>query len=201
MKISNVYKLLLVALVIGACDPLTDVNKDIEANKTFVDDLIYTLTDDDYELAGENFGSYSDIDDVKATVPVILGTNFPALVKTSSALVSYKFYNGSSPDLNGTHHMATVSDEDYDALGFIYGSFDNATSDVADWANYKYPDAQDGDHADVLAAISLAEDRLYLHHPQCHRGGVCAGHHGLAGHSAGYHDNYHCSDIGGHRCR
>ena len=150
MKISNIYILFLVAFIIAACDPLNDVNKEIEDGKTFVDDLIYTLTDDDYELAGESYGTFSDIEDVKANVPLVLKTNFPALGKNSSALVSYLFYNGSSPDLNGTNHVATVTAEDYDALGYSFPNFSSDyPSDVAEWANYKYPDAQDGDHADV----------------------------------------------------
>ena len=150
MKISNLYILLLAAFTIVACDPLADVNKEIEGSTTFVDDLVYSLTDDDYDLAGEGFGTFSNIDDVKEQVPLILKTNFPALGKNSSALVSYEFYNGSSPDLRGTNHVATVSAQDYEDLGYSYPNFsDNYGPDVAEWANFKYPDAEDGDHVDV----------------------------------------------------
>ena len=149
MKISYLYTFLLAALVLIACDPLKEVDEEIKNNTSFVQDIDYTMNEDDYELAGEPYGNFSDIEDVKTQVPLVLAANFPALGKSSSALVFYEFYNGSSPDLRGTKHVETVSDADYEALGFIYGSFDNATSDVADWANYKYPDAEDGDHADV----------------------------------------------------
>ena len=150
MKISNIYILILVGLVIIACDPLNDVSKEISENTTFVDDLNYTLTDDDYDLVDQGFGNFSNIEDVKEGVPVILSNNFPALGKNSSALVSYEFYNGSSPDLRGTNHVATVSSDDYDALGFRFGNFSSDyQGDVETWANYKYPDAEDGDHVDV----------------------------------------------------
>lgn len=150
MKISNIYILFLVGLVIIACDPLKDVSKEVENNQTFVDDLVYTLTDDDYDLVDQGFGSFSDIEDVKADVPVILSNNFPALGKTSSALVSYQFYNGSSPDLRGDNVVTTVTSEQYQALGFTFGNFSsNFAGDVEVWANTYYPDGQDGDHIDV----------------------------------------------------
>jgi hypothetical protein len=149
MKISYLYTFLLATLVLIACDPLKEVDEKINDNSTFVQDIDYTLTEDDYELVDERYGSFSDIEDVKTQVPVILAANFPALGKSSSALVFYEFYNGSSPDLRGTKHVDTVSEADYEALGYKYGSFDNATSDVVGWANYKYPDAEDGDYADV----------------------------------------------------
>ncbi|MEN8247793.1 MAG: hypothetical protein ABFS32_02585 [Bacteroidota bacterium] len=151
MKISNIYILLLAALVIVACDPLSDVNKEIEDNKTFVDDLIYTLTDDDYELADESYGTFSNIEDVKAKVPLILKTNFPALGKNSSALVSYEFYNGSSPDLGGDYTELTVPSEDYDLFHGkdTYDNFGNPDEEVAEYANWKFPDAGDGDYADI----------------------------------------------------
>lgn len=150
MKISNIYILFLVGLVIIACDPLKDVSKEISESTTYVDDLIYTLTDDDYDLVDQGFGNFSNIDDVKAGVPVILSANFPALGKNSSAFVSYAFYNGSSPDLRGTNHVATVSAQDYEDLGYRFPNFSsNYGPDVAEWANFKYPDAEDGDHVDV----------------------------------------------------
>lgn len=150
MKISNIYLLFLVGLVIIACDPLKDVSKEVTDGKAFVDDLVYTLTDDDYDLVDQGFGSFSDIEDVKRDVPVILSNNFPALGKNSSALVSYAFFNGSSPDLRGDNTVTTVTTEQYDQLGFTFGNFSSDyQGDVEEWANTFYPEGQDGDHIDV----------------------------------------------------
>ena len=112
MKISYLYTFLLAALVLIACDPLKEVDEEIKNNTSFVQDIDYTMNEDDYELAGEPYGNFSDIEDVKTQVPLVLAANFPALGKSSSALVFYEFYNGSSPDLRGTKHVETVSDAD-----------------------------------------------------------------------------------------
>jgi len=150
MKISNILILFLALMAIVSCDPLKDVTEEIEASTTFVDDLDYTLTDDDYDLVDESFGSFSSDQAVRDAVPIILANNFPALGKNSSALVHYQFYNGSSPDLNGDNIVATVTAQDYDDLGYSYPNFSSEyQSEVEEWANFKYPDGWDGDHIDV----------------------------------------------------
>jgi len=149
-----IYKIGLIAFVLlaVACDPLEDEINSLD--KTISDDFEYTLTDDDYETADDacgcaRFGNFSSEDDVKANVPIILTDVFPALGNGSSAIITYKFFNGSSPDLRGTYTVVTVPAQDYLDLGFSFGNFGNVDNDVAEWANWKYPNAEDGDYADV----------------------------------------------------
>ena len=151
MKISKLYMLIMAAVVIVACDPMKETYDEMDANPTsIVNDIEYTLTEDDYDLADAPFGNFSSEEDAKIGVPLVLNERYPQLGKGSSAIAYYDMYNGSSPDLRGTNHVETVSDEDYQALGFTFGNFSsNYQEDVATWANYKYPDARDGDHADV----------------------------------------------------
>jgi len=146
--------LVSVAVLSFSCDPLEDDINAIKANKVEVQDLVYTLTEDDYDFADDicdcsGFGSFSSDEDVKVNVSLILTENFPALGKGSSAIVTYDFFNGSSPDLRGDLQEFTVTDEEYDALGFGFGNFSNLSNDIPKYAEFKWPDAGDGDYMDI----------------------------------------------------
>lgn len=149
------YSYLLIGIVlINSCDSLNDDIEEINEDLTFVKDMTYTLTDEDYDTSDEacgcsGFGSFSSDDDVKEGVPVILNANFPALGTGSTALVTYQYFNGSSPDLRGTLWSYTVTDAEYTELGFNYGNFSDLSSDLPLYANLKQPDAGDGDFMDV----------------------------------------------------
>lgn len=156
MKLNKIYitALALVAMISISCDPLEEEINEINASISEVQDLEYTLTDDDYDLADEacdcaGFGNFGSEDDVKAYVPLVLNSNFPALGEGSSAIVTYAFFNGSSPDLRGDYEEHTVSADEYDALGFNFGNFDDLSEDIPLYANYKWPDAGDGDYMDI----------------------------------------------------
>lgn len=156
MKLNKIYitALALVAMISISCDPLEDEINEIEASNTEVQDLEYTLTDDDYDIADEacscsGFGNFSSEEDVKANVPLILNANFPALGEGSTAIVNYDFFNGSSPDLRGDSTGYIVTDEEYDELGFGFGNFSNLEEDIPVYAEFKQPDAQDGDFMDI----------------------------------------------------
>ena len=100
MKNLRIQFLVITVLLFGACDPLEDELSIIEAqNSVPTADIEYTLTEDDYETADEvcecaGFGSFSDEEDVKVGVPVVLADVFPALGNGSSAIVTYDFFRG-----------------------------------------------------------------------------------------------------------
>ncbi len=156
MKRFKIYSLIiaLMAMVSVSCDPLEDEINEIEANVSITKDVEYTLTDDDYETADDEcscsgFGSFSSEEDVKTYIPVILDDVFPALGRQSSALVKYKFFNGSSPDLRGTEFTYTVTAQEYEDLGYGFGSFDDLSGDIPAYASFKEPNAEDGDFMDI----------------------------------------------------
>ncbi len=151
MKLKNIYMLLLATIIIVACDPNKEIYEKMDSEFSFSNEITYTLTDDDYDLVDEGFGTFSSIDAVKTKIPTILANNFPALGKGSSAVVSYEFYNGSSPDLRGTYTEFTVPDGDYDLFHGrdTFDNFGNATSDVLDYVNWKGFEGEDGDYMDI----------------------------------------------------
>jgi len=150
------YAAAIVTLALVSCDPLEGVYEELDANKTEAvsADLAFTMTDDDYETADDacscaRFGNFSSEDDVKAGVPAVLSSNHPGLGLGSTAAVTYDFYNGSSPDLRRDYYVYTVTDAEYDALGFRFGNFSNLSRDVPAYAELKEPGAWDGHYMDV----------------------------------------------------
>ena len=150
------YAAALVALVLVSCDPLQDVYDELDesASELVSADLAFTMTDDDYETADDacdcaRFGNFSSEDDVKVGVPAVLSSNHPGLGQGSTAVVTYDFYNGSSPDLRGDYYEYTVTDAEYDELGFRFGNFSDLSKDIPLYADYKEPGAWDGHHMDI----------------------------------------------------
>ena len=147
---------LLAIAVVWSCDPLEDDIDKINEDFAFSDEVVFTLDSDDYETADDacdcaRFGSFSSEDDAKVGVAAVLGSKFEGLGAGSSAIVTYKFFNGSSPDLNGTNTVVTVPSEDYDLLNGYDGfdNFGNPDSDVVEWVNWKGYEGEDGDYIDV----------------------------------------------------
>jgi len=178
MKISKIYILLLAAIVIVACDPLEDVNKEIEDNFAYTNDISYTLVEDDYSDMGQDFPNFSSEDDATSLIPAFLGDRFPALGNGSSALVNYDIYRGSEPGISQYTKADTyeVSTADYASVdvaageaGFFNNSFtseDNIptilSSNVASPAdgdlvavNYEYASIE---YADISGVVIFSED-------------------------------------------
>ncbi|WP_370089741.1 hypothetical protein [Ekhidna sp.] len=154
MKKINIILAALLLVSFWGCEPLEDEIKLVEEQTVITKDLVYTLTDDDYDVADDacdcsGFGSFSSEAGVKVGIPAVLDNNFPALGKGSSAVVTYNFYNGSSPDLNGTEFTYTVTAQEYTDLGYNFGSFDDLSGDIPTYASFKEPNAEDGDFMDI----------------------------------------------------
>ena len=159
------YAAAIVALALMSCDPLEDVYKelDMDATDKISSDVSFTMTDDDYETADDacgcaRFGNFSSEDDVKVGVPAVLSSNHPGLGKGSTAVVTYDFYNGSSPDYKRDRDAPydylyfssdTVMDAEYDELGFRFGNFSDLSKDIPLYADFKEPGARDGYFMDI----------------------------------------------------
>ena len=155
MKKIYILFLSIILVVVQACDPLADEIEVIDEESRIPSaDVIYTLTEDDYETADDEcdcagFGNFSSDEDVRSAIPIVLTDVFPALGDGSSALVTYEFFNGSSPDLRGNESDYTVTDAEYEALGFGFGNFSDLDEDIPVYANFKEPNAEDGDFMNI----------------------------------------------------
>ncbi|MEO9475788.1 MAG: hypothetical protein ABJG41_09645 [Cyclobacteriaceae bacterium] len=147
----KIYNIILGLALISTfgCEPLGDTYDELDATDPgLVLDFDYTLTEDDYELVDNSFPNFGGEDEAKEKVPTIMAANFGHLGNGSSAVVTYDVYNGSSPYF-GSGSEVTVSEADYDALGYSYGNFDDLDEDLPIFAAYKMPDASTGAYIDV----------------------------------------------------
>lgn len=78
-------------LVFTSCDPLEDINAEIDAatNNPIVGDVIYTLTAEDYESLDLSKSYFDDNDIAKAMIPAFLTDKYPVWGNKSSAFISY----------------------------------------------------------------------------------------------------------------
>jgi len=115
-----IYLIMVLGIVFTACEPMEDINADIDAkDNPIVGDALYTLTDEDYDALDLGYGSFSSIDDAKTKLPSFLNDLYPAWGKGSSVLVSYKLYIGNAPGI-GDYSYADkyqLNDDDYANAG------------------------------------------------------------------------------------
>jgi hypothetical protein len=111
------------SMVFTSCEPLETINAEIDANPSpIVGDVIYTLTDEDYDALELSDGSFNSEDNAKAAIPAFLTDKYPAWGKNSSVLLGYKLYIGSAPGVSDYTSAADfrLANTDYP------GSTDNA---------------------------------------------------------------------------
>ncbi|WP_242092155.1 hypothetical protein [Aestuariivivens sediminicola] len=136
--------ILLLGLVFTGCNPLEDIHDDINANKTLTvsGDVVLTLSDDDYEDLGLNYGNFDTEEDAKSMLPGFLSEKYPALGEGSSALVTYKLY---APVDTYSEDVYELSDAEHNAItGKTYGNFDRDYH-VFDYLEANYPSPSEGD--------------------------------------------------------
>ncbi len=143
----------VVLLVVSACEPLEDINKDIDKlqdqqkkNAAFIANLTlapeaYTLKESDYELSSnENVAQYKNFSDdalPKDYLPEILYQLFYGEA-AQELTVTYNFYKRPTVDMDNAHE---ISEEEYDEMGQYYGNFSD--EDEAEYAIGKLFDGID----------------------------------------------------------
>lgn len=130
------------ALTFTACDPMGDINDEIDViqdaqdkDAAYLSGLeiapeAYELTDEDYELSSDegvakykNFSAYAL---PKDHLPEILNQKFSG-EDAQSMMVTYNFYSKPVVDEDGAYE---ISDADYESMGQGYGNFSD--EDVAE---------------------------------------------------------------------
>jgi len=115
------------AAILTGCDPLEDINAEIDAipDAPNVGAFEYTLTDEDYDAFDLGFGSFDSEQQAKDSIPDLLTELYPLYGQGSSVLVTYNLYIGAAEgvsDFTGSDVYA-LSNSDYaltgsDAFGF-----------------------------------------------------------------------------------
>ncbi|MCW3787583.1 hypothetical protein [Plebeiibacterium sediminum] len=154
-KILNIY--ILIAIIFASCDPMEDIYDKVEDEQplTNVQQLEYTLTDDDYEAMGSSYGNFSNSMPAAENLPAFLAEKYATLDESSSINITYNFYQGSLSYLNtlANSDQYELSSSDYNSFGTEYGEpgyYDNfawnmpADDYLPDFLLALYPDAEDG---------------------------------------------------------
>jgi hypothetical protein len=142
------YLFAITAFIFTSCNPLEEINTEIDAltaNDALVDDLVITLTDEDYKTLDLSFGNFSSNEDAKNMIPGFLTDMYPQLGvnylpngeinQSSSALVTYKLFSPIS------RQSYTVTPADYAAIGLSSLKTD---SNVNAFFDYKFPSEAQG---------------------------------------------------------
>ncbi|MBD0823539.1 hypothetical protein [Aestuariibaculum marinum] len=137
------YYLLIFGAFFTGCNPMDDVYEDLNLeSKPVVGDVVYTLSDDDYEALDKTYGNFNSEDEAKELIPDLLTDVYPVWGEGSTALVTFKVYNRIDTYEADVYEL---SDEEHNAItGNTYGNFDR-TSHVYQYLEATYPNAEDGD--------------------------------------------------------
>ncbi|WP_034062750.1 choice-of-anchor J domain-containing protein [Lacinutrix jangbogonensis] len=134
-----IYLLVVVAAIFTGCNPLEDINNEIDAlpQDPNVGSFEYTVTDEDYSAFDLGFGSFDSEQQVKDSIPDLLSELYPLYGQGSSVLVNYNLYIGNAEgvsDFTGSD-VYSLTNSDYastgsDAFGFYPNV--NAASQIPD---------------------------------------------------------------------
>lgn len=115
-----IYLLTIVGLLFTGCDPIEDINNEIDGrDNPVVGSADYTLTDEDYEELELGFGSFSSLDDAKTMLPPFLADKYTFWGEGSAVNVGFNLYQGSADgvsDYTGSD-VYSFTNADYAATG------------------------------------------------------------------------------------
>lgn len=140
------------SMVFTSCEPLEDINKELDAkSNAVVGDVVYTLTDEDYDELDLSYGSFSSEDDAKAALPDFLADKYPVWGKGSSALIEYQLYIGNAPGISDYTSSDEYSLELTDYPSFVadnavaFYESENAADVIPSLLETNFTTAQEGD--------------------------------------------------------
>ncbi len=122
-----IYLLIVLGAVFTSCDPLEDINTEIDAipEEPNVGTFEYTLTDEDYSILELDPASFNSNDQAKQLLPDFLSGLYPLYGEGSSVNVGYNLFVGPAEGISDftDADSYTLTNDDYasfgsDAFGF-----------------------------------------------------------------------------------
>lgn len=136
-----IFYLMILGLILTGCNPLDDIYDDIDAIETpVVGDVVYELTDEDYDNLDKSFGNFDSEDEAKSLIPGLLADKYPVWGLGSSANVTFDVYSPKREERSIIRY--TVSSQDYIDQGHTFGNYDSF-SDIEEFLEWKYPTPED----------------------------------------------------------
>ena len=159
------YILMVLGIVTASCDPMEDINAEIDAQQEIIKgEVDITLTEDNYiEDLGLTHSNFNTVADAKTMIPELLVKEYPVWGEGSLANVTFKWYNKVE---TYKEEVYTLSKEEHnDITGNTYGNFDRSHY-VFDFLASKYPTPADGDFVSLRykyysGTVSTVTDGFY----------------------------------------
>ncbi len=139
------YLLAFVAVFFTSCDPLDDVYDELDAQgpgNIIVGEAKFTLTDDDYDDLGLNFGNFGSTDQAKSLLPAFLADKFPVWGEGSLAEVTYELFAPLQEQDSIVRYTVTTEDYDSNPETERFNNFDD-NDQIFDFLNVRYPNPVD----------------------------------------------------------
>jgi hypothetical protein len=135
--------LTIFSMVFTSCEPLEMINAESDAMPNpIVGDVIFTMSDDDYDVVDRSYGNFDSEAQAKEKIPTLLNSKYPVWGNKSSATVTFKLYNKVN---TYSKNIYALSDAEHNAItGQTYGNFDKSYH-VTNYLEATYPDASEGD--------------------------------------------------------
>ena len=149
-----IFLLAIVGITFTGCDPLEDINNEIDAQDNPVVGVDeFTMTTDDYTALVdqaddedpdfyETFEAFSDVDDAKLMLPDFLSDRYPYWGNGSSVTVNFNLYDGNPEDVS-----AYVNADNYE---LVQDDYPTAAS------NAFFPSEEPGDFLENILVAQIA---------------------------------------------
>lgn len=138
-----IYSLLVLGAIFTSCNPNEDIYSDLAAEEKVISgDVVYTLTDEDYDELDKSFGNFNSEDEAKELIPGLLADKFPVWGLGSSALVTFDIYAPKREEKSIIRYTVTTADYDSNPDTAQFNNFDDM-GQIYDFLNVKYPSPSD----------------------------------------------------------
>ena len=138
-----VYLLAIMGAVFTGCNPLEDINNDIDSiDQSIVGEVEFTMSDEDYDELELNFGNFNSVEDAKLMIPGLLTDKYPVWGLGSSATVSFNVYAPRRDERSLIVYEVTTADYDANPDTAQFDNFDDIDQ-IYEFLNTKYPSPED----------------------------------------------------------
>jgi hypothetical protein len=134
----KIFLLLTVfSMVFTSCDPLEDINAEIDTQETVIEgDVVFTMSDDDYDLVDKSFGNFDSEAEAKELIPTVLFDKYPVWGNKSSATVTFNLYSKKNDEKSLI--VYEVQSGDYSAAGLRFSTI-SSDAQAIQLLDYLFP--------------------------------------------------------------
>ncbi|NNC49416.1 MAG: hypothetical protein HKO01_02650 [Flaviramulus sp.] len=138
-----IYYVAVLGAIFTGCEPMEDIYNEVDSvEKVIAGDVVFELTDEDYDDLDKSFGNFDSEDEAKALIPGLLADKYPVWGKGSSATVSFKIYSPKREEKSIIRYTVTTEDYDSNPETERFNNFDDFDQ-IYDLLNVKYPSPSD----------------------------------------------------------